>query len=285
MAIKINSQRIKIVGEALEKLGLDGIMSIEERDPQYRALEYLVERLGDCSSAALLTVLNALSAYQLSTTGEDYWWEFARYPFKPGSPDDLLRDFISFLSSSRGNVASRDRKISRLRRLSASQTHTEIYAKIGEISRNPEMLRDIISRSLGKEGYEKTIVFAAKMFYYISRICGYRPAIPRSIEIPVDRRVAAITYTSGIADTLRQNPVEEIMRNYREAQRAWARVSDISGIPVMNLDSILWLCGKYARDEKRVEKAYTEIAGYAKGKVGERVLLEVVSELLYRRIP
>ncbi len=277
MAIKISSQRIKIVGEALGRLGVEGIMAIEEGDPQYRALGHLVEKLGDCSSAALLTILNALSAYQLSAPGEEYWWEFARYSFKPGSPDDLVGSFISFLSSSRGNIASRDKKISRVRRLLTPQAHIEIYAKIDEISRNPEILREILSRSLGKEGYEKTIVFAVKMFYYVSRICGYKPTIPRTIEIPIDRRVAAVTYTSGIADALGRDPVEEIMRNYREAQKAWARVSEISGIPMINLDSILWLCGKYARDEKRVEKAYIEIASYAMGKIAERLLLEIVS--------
>ncbi|HWQ17897.1 MAG TPA: N-glycosylase/DNA lyase [Sulfolobales archaeon] len=284
MAITINSQRIKAVGEALGRLGLEGVMVIEEGDPQYRALEHLVKRVGDCSSAALLTVLNAISAYQLSAPGEDYWWEFATYPFKPGEPDSLVRDFISFLESSRGNVASRDKKISRVRRLLASQTHIEIYVKIDEISRNPEILRTLLSRSLGKTGYEKTIVFAVKMFYYVSRICGYRSTPPATIEIPVDRRVAAVTYTSGIADTSKPDPVEEIMRSYREAQRAWAGVSEISGIPMISLDSILWLCGKYVRDERRVEKAYAEIAGYARGRIESSVLLRAVSELLYRRI-
>ncbi len=284
MAITINSHRVRVVGEALGRLGLEGIMAIEEKDPQYRALEHLVNRIGDCGSTALLAVLNALSAYQLSASGEEYWWEFARYLFTPSDPDSLARSFISFLASSRGNVASKDKKISRVRRLIASQTHIEIYAKMGEISKNLESLRLLLSRSLGKTGYEKTIVFAVKMFYYVSRICGYKPVLPKNIEIPVDRRVAAVTYSSGIADTSRPNPVEEIMRNYREAQRAWAVVSEISGIPMINLDSIIWLCGKYVRDEKGVEKAYAEISGYVGEKIPKSVLLEAVSELLYRRI-
>ncbi|MDT7887728.1 MAG: N-glycosylase/DNA lyase [Desulfurococcales archaeon] len=284
MAIRINNYRIETIGGALARLGLEAIYAIEERDPQYRALEYLVNRLGDCSSASLLAVLNALSAYQLSMPGEDYWWEFARYPFKQGDPDKLVEEFISFLSSSRGNVAARDKKISRIKRLVLSQAHIEIYVKIVDLFRDLETLREILARSLGKEGYEKTIVFAVKILYYVARICGSKTSPPDTIELPIDRRIAGITYTSEIADTDARDPVEEIMKNYREAQRAWKKVSEISRISMINLDSLLWLCGKYLRDDNRIEKAYQEIKSYAGRKADERVLREAISELLRRKL-
>lgn len=285
MAIRINSDRIQAVGRAISGIGLEGVLAIEERDPQYRALEHLVRRLGDCGSAFLLVVLNSLSAYQLSSSGENYWWEFARYPFTPKDPGGLVKDFISFLRSSRGNVAARDKKIERVMRIASSQAHIEIYADYGKIVEDLEVLREILKRSLKKEGSEKTIVFAIKMFYYVARICGYKPRIPMSIEIPIDRRIAAITYTSEIADTTGPDPVEEIMRNYREAQKAWSIVSKIARIPPINLDSILWICGKYARDDERVEKAYRELKSYVGDRLGGRELRGVVEELLRRKIP
>lgn len=70
MAIRINDHRVEAVGKALARLGLEAIYAIEEGDPQYRALEFLIEKLRDCSSASLLVVLNALVSYQLSMPGE-----------------------------------------------------------------------------------------------------------------------------------------------------------------------------------------------------------------------
>jgi DNA-(apurinic or apyrimidinic site) lyase len=285
MAVRINSYRIQAVARAISGIGLEGVLAIEESDPQYRALEYLVRRLGDCGSAFLLVVLNSLSAYQLSSTGEDYWWEFARYPFSPGDPGRLVEDFISFLRGSRGNVAARDKKIERVMRIASNQAHIEIYADYGKMVEDLEVLREILKRSLKKEGSEKTIVFAIKMFYYVARICGYKPRIPMSIEIPIDRRIAAITYTSEIADTTGSDPVGEIMRNYREAQKAWSTISRIAGIPPINLDSILWICGKHVRENDRVEKAYRELKSYAGGRVDDKALRKAVEELLRRKIP
>jgi DNA-(apurinic or apyrimidinic site) lyase len=284
MAIRINDHRVEAVGKALARLGLEAIYAIEEGDPQYRALEFLVEKLRDCSSASLLVVLNALVSYQLSMPGEEYWWEFARYPFKSGSPDELVRDFISFLNTSKGNVAARDKKISRIKRLVTSQTHIEIYVKAQDLFKSLEKLKEILARSLEREGSEKTIVFAVKMLHYIARICGSKPRPLVSIEIPVDRRVAGVTYTSEIADAEARDPVEEIMKNYKEAQRAWKRVSEISGIPMINLDSLIWLCGKHVREDDRVERAYKEIKAYARGKVDDRALREALLELLRRKL-
>jgi len=283
--VRINYGRVERVGRALGALGVEGVQAIEEGDPQYRALEHLVRRLGDCSSASLLAVLNAVSAYQLSTTGEEYWWEFASHPFRPGDPDRLVGDFISFLTGSRGNVAAREKKISRVKRLASSQAHIEIYARAHELFQDLEGLRRILARSLGKKGSEKTIVFAVKIAYYVARICSSNPTPPSTIEIPVDRRVAGVTYTSEIVETAARDPVEEIMRNYREAQKAWREVSEISGIPMINLDSIAWLCGKYVREEDRVEKAFQEVKSYARERISEKALREALAELLKRKLP
>lgn len=285
MALRINMPRISSVGEALSALGPEGVEALEEGDPQYGAVEHLVRALGDCGSAALLVVLNALVSYQLSSRGEEYWWEFARHPFAPGPPEDLVARFKMFLRSSRGNVAAEEAKISRISRIQSSQAHVEIYARALELGEDLEKLRRILARALGKKGDEKTIVFAVKMFYYTLKACGSKARIPASIEIPVDRRVAAVTYTSGIADPGPGDPVAQIMRRYREAQRAWSEVSRISGIPMLSLDTILWLCGKHARDEKGAERAYLELARYSRGRVSPGILRRVASELLARRLP
>ncbi len=284
MALKVLYGRIAVVGRVLSLLSVDDVLAIEEGDPQFQSLRELYMRLGDCNATALLAVLNSLVSYRLSSRGEDYWMEFSRHPFKPGNPDDLAGEFMDFLANSKCNKLLRDVKALRIRKLLNSKAHVEIYVRFHDLLRDLKGLREVIRRALNVEGDEKTVVFAIKMFYYASRVCGNYIVPPMDIELPVDRRVAAVSYTSGIIDGESAMVIEELMRNHKTVQRAWMEVSRLSNIPSLNLDSIIWICGKYVRDEDGVSKASSDLTRYSKGRVSSETARAIASELLMRRL-
>lgn len=283
--LKANYERVDRVGHALAKLGISGVLALEEGDPQFIAIKTLVERLRDCNAVALLTTLNALVSYQLTGSGEEYWIEFSEYPFRLSNPDHLAKDFLKFLENSRYNRLLQSVKTQRIRKLINSGTHIEIYVRFHELAKDLNRLWEVLKRGLSVEGSEKTIVFSVKMFYYTARACGYTYLPPMNINIPVDRRVAAITYTSGIVDTESEDPINLIMRRYKDVQRLWLEVSKIAGIPPLNLDSILWICGKHVWDVNPVDKAALEIVKLSSDRIPLNVAKLVTSELFRRRIP
>lgn len=284
MALKVIRDRVVVIGQVLSLLSIDDVLAIEEGDPQFQALRGLYMRLGDCNATALLAVLNSLVSYQLSSKGEDYWMEFSRYSFKAGNPDDLAREFMDFLINSKGNKLLRDVKALRIKKFLNSKAHVEIYVKFHDLLKDLRGLREVIKRVLNVEGSEKTVVFAIKMFYYASRVCGNYVVPPMDIELPVDRRIAAVTYTSGIVDSESAVVIEEVMRNYKTVQKVWMEISRLSNIPPLNLDSIIWICGKYVRDEDRIDKAALDLTKYSKGRVSIKTARTITSELLMRRI-
>jgi len=57
--------------------------------------------------------------------------------------------------------------------------------------------------------------------------------------VPIDRRIAFLTASSKLVEV---DCIDAILSKYRrEALRAWSIVSEESGIPLLNLDSLLWL--------------------------------------------
>ena len=60
--------------------------------------------------------------------------------------------------------------------------------------------------------------------------------------------------------------------------------SRLSNIPSLNLDSIIWICGKYVRDEDGVSKASSDLTRYSKGRVSSETARAIASELLMRRL-
>lgn len=284
MSLKANYERVSIVGHALAKLGVGGALALEEGDPQFIAIKALVERLRDCNAVALLATLNALVSYQLTGRGEEYWREFSEYPFKSSNPDHLAKDFLRFLENSRYNRLLQNVKVQRIRKLINFRTHIEVYVKFHELAKDLNKLWGMLRQCLSVEGNEKTIVFSIKMFYYTARACGYMYLPPMNINIPVDRRVAAITYTSGIVDTDSEDPVNLIMRRYKEVQKLWLEVSKIAEIPPLNLDSILWICGKHVWDVNPVDKAASEIVKLSSDRIPFNVAKLVTSELFKRKI-
>ncbi|MEM4750033.1 MAG: N-glycosylase/DNA lyase [Sulfolobales archaeon] len=288
MRVRISRERANEIGEFFRRHGEDIITAFEIRDPQYKALETLYQTLNDCNSLALLTLLNALISYNLSSTGEEYWWEFARYEnFKhyTRDPEKLWDSMRRFLLTSRGNTMNREQKLRRLSRVREEEFHIEFYAIADEYMRDLRKLVDRLSEIMRQSSDDKTIVFTAKMLYYVSKICGIRNPIMEGIRIPVDRRVASVSYTSELLEVLAPgNPIEIIFREKEKALEAWDIVSSISMIPQIRLDSVIWIMGRYVREKDPVQRAVRELEIILGREIKRDIILELAHQMLRRRI-
>ena len=105
----------------------------------------------------------------------------------------------------------------------------------------------MLANSLGSNKDSKTVVFAVKMFYY-GWFASFNEwlSIPKEIPIPLDVRVAKATLNSGLLEVNNLKHLKLINRlissTYRRmAISAWSLVSELSCIPQLNIDSVVWL--------------------------------------------
>ncbi|NOZ89108.1 MAG: N-glycosylase/DNA lyase [Crenarchaeota archaeon] len=275
--------RVEAVAAALTGVDLRAVEVIESGDPQYKAVARVASVYGPPGVA--LVVGNALVSYRLSLPGEVYWEEFADHLESRGprlQPEKAAEIVAEFIRSSRGNRMVLEQKIARLRRAAPA---------LAELARNPFSYTDLTSliallrRSLQVRGDEKTVVFAAKMAYYFYRALGLAVRGREEVPLPVDRRMALLTSTSRMVEA----PPEEIMASLRrEALKAWRSVSEASGIPMLNLDALVWLPARgierllrtglgVARDEyaRRLVSQSRGLIGWAKAR-------RIAAEVLYR---
>ncbi len=256
---------------------------IESGDPQYKAVARVASVYGPPGVA--LVVGNALVSYRLSLPGEVYWEEFAAYleSRRPRlQPEKAAEIVVEFIRSSRGNRMVLEQKIARLRRAAPA---------LAELVRSPLAYTDLTSlvalirRSLQVRGDEKTVVFAAKMAYYFYRALGLNVKGREEVPLPIDRRMALLTSTSRMVEA----PPEEIMTSLRrEALKAWHSVSKASGIPMLNLDALVWLPARgierllrtglgVARDEYA-----RRLVSQSRGLIGWTRARRIAAEVLYR---
>ena len=242
--MRMSSTKEKIA-EILRRLGINWVRDFEVRDPQYIAVFRLCRGLGyDVEMALKLTVLNALVSYQLTGKGEDHWNYFANY-FIRNRPTDLCSDFVNYIINSRYLARFRDSRLKRIKGVCPQMAGLSISNYLSDLA----LLWRLIARITNTRGDEKTIVFAVKMAYYVGRACGLDVNVPMDIPIPVDYRVTVITICSGLMPVMGSpsnvtDLARELMTRRRaEIQRAWNEVSRLSGIPPLNLDSIIWVLG------------------------------------------
>ncbi len=98
---------------------------------------------------------------------------------------------------------------------------------------------------MGEKGFRKTTVFSVKIAYYAVRPLAGRRPLTLDVPIPVDVRVACASISSGMVDA---PSYREVVARPEAAQRAWGYVSRSSGIPVLHIDSILWVTGWAPRE-------------------------------------
>ncbi len=275
--------RARRVAEALAEVPVAALDVVEASDPQFQAVGRLL-RVHGLGPAAALVAANALVSYRLTSTGEEYWTEFAGYMASRGSPRsgaEAVRLMEEFLRGSRGNRRLLEQKLNRLRRAAPL---------LDRLLRSPldyldlrRLVREAAS-VLGARGDEKTIVFAAKMLHYLYRAAGLEPRGGEEIPPPIDRRMALLTSTSRLVEA---SPSEIMTRRRRDAVAAWLEVARLSGIPALRIDAVVWLPAQRIEqlirrglDVAREEYARRLVA-YTRGLVRWAAARRVAEEILY----
>ena len=246
MAIKINYAKVHTLANILKNIGLNKILKIELIDPQFISIKSLA---GTCKSKTpLLSYLNALISYKLSCRGELYWLEFSEF-FRNSRlcneyerdliinvKEQMLKSFNEFLRVSKCNKAGIQTKMKRLVKISAMLE--PIYSTI--LCKEFLKLWELTYRLLKARPESKTIVFSVKMAYYGLKALGqYLTSLPMNIPIPVDTRIAKVTYYSGLL--VGPTNWRELYVNTKAVIDVWNRIAYLSLVPPLHIDSLLWL--------------------------------------------
>jgi len=250
--VVVNENRLKKIAEIIRDIGLKTVYVIEDNDPQLKALKVIYEKTGHIGYACLLAVANALISYKLAVKGEKYWTEFSKYMART-SPEykRVFENIKEFLVKTKLNVFALNSKVSRLGKFLKSPIAAEIYTRPQLYKRDLEKLRHSIAKAISADPDAKTIVFSVKMFYYAYySSTGERPMVPYTIPLPVDIRIATLTISSGIMDVLgverlRNKALYLLGRKTNNIRKVWFEVSSLSGIPSLNIDSLLWPIGVF----------------------------------------
>lgn len=251
--LTIDNKRVEILAGIIKKIGINSILKLEEKDPQYLALKDIYNHVNDVGITCLLAICNALISYRLHGSGEEYWREFADFIKTTHidlDPDKIVDVVIEFLYHSNINRFLCNQKASRLRRLKLSGRHRSIVHECCKLEPNLLKLNVIIADGVKADIHSKTIVFAVKMAYYSLRTSGKTIIPPIDISIPVDRRIALLSYTSGILEfegIELKNPrfLElKLLSKPSIIREAWFRVAHLSNTPPLNIDSLLWVIAR-----------------------------------------
>ena len=284
MHVRVNEARVEEIAELLSRVTMEQIVELEKLDPQYNSVQKLKSCVGR-GNAVVYALLVGLVSYRLTIRGEE-WWDClarlicARRREPPGSLEEVVSDTIWFLENCKGAVLSLEAKKRRVQRVyrGAGGVLSDIMREPDLIFGKPDRILSALSRVLGVDPGRKTIAFSYKMAYYAAS--GGRPQgeVEAVIPIPVDVRVACISYSSKLVDA---NSYRDIISRPQAAQEAWARVSKLSGIPTLNLDTLLWLTGWAPRD-LNVEEARERIASLL-SKVMEHTLARSIARAFSAR--
>lgn len=289
--VRTSPERIAVIAEKLSLLRLESALKVEELDPQFQAVKLITSKMS-FGAALTLIILNSIISYRLSGRGEDYWNEFALYVSKatePRSLIDAVKLTTSFLATSRINVALRTIKVSRLLRASVARI-LEPTRIVGQLDDLREFAK-ALATSLRSKWSSKTITFSIKMVCYAYRAYYGKPLLaPFNIPIPIDSRIAKLSWTSRIADiegcSLKRwsDVVKVITSKPKTVQKAWGLIAKKCEIPPLHLDSILWLVGgfivKGSSREDAVEGACKALSRMIAKRSDE--VFEIVSELIAR---
>ncbi len=246
---RINEERLEFIAEILSGLGLHRILILEEEDPQYTAVGR-VWRVQGAGPTAVLAVLNALVSYRLAMRGEDWWNCWADYHSQDRYESRLAvlaSAELSFLENCRGSIVQREAKKRRVKLAAHNcrDTLETLLLKLNLLRESGLWLVRGLARGLKAGENAKTIVFSAKMAYYALRWEEGRVPAPGDVDIPVDVRVACFLYSTGIVNS---ESYRDLVRSPVIAQKAVRLISQLTGIPPLNLDTVFWLSGWAPRD-------------------------------------
>ncbi len=222
---------VKEIALLLRRIGLERILALEKKDPQYLSICSLCRRRGERETARLV-MMNALISYRLAGKGEEHWDYFSKF-FAQRRRDDICAEFLEYVRTSPYLAVGRDARIRRVSKICRYEPDLDDLVKTW---------KNLIN-ILNADDDAKTIVFTIKMLNYVYICCrGVDRMLPYEIPIPVDYRVARLTACLGLVDI----PPEEALRRWKDVQRVWNEVAQISGIPPLHIDTLLWLAGRVA---------------------------------------
>ncbi|MEM1807149.1 MAG: N-glycosylase/DNA lyase [Pyrobaculum sp.] len=224
----MESKPLKRVVDTIKSFGIEYIFRLEKKDPQYRAVCNIVNRHGEVLGARLV-LYNALISYRLLGKGEEHWEYFSTYFSK--NIYDICRDFIKYIEESpylKLRVEARKRRI--LKICNYTPDIEDVESTLVKLS-----------KLLNASPDQKTLTFAIKILNYVYMCSrGVDRMLPFTIPIPVDYRVAYLTWCSGLTDLL----PHEGVKKHREIQSIWNEVARLTNIPPLHIDTILWLGGR-----------------------------------------
>ena len=265
--LEIDNYRAKEIAEILKEIfNKNNLNAFVEIDPQYKALKKIYLSTRNKGLTVIITIANSLISYQLSGKGEDYWSEVGNFfsKTKVGDYKQLYALFTDFLTKyTKYNRIQIRNKLRRLRIFLNSRIIDRLYISPCLYSIDQYPLLEILSEIMKQSMYAKTIIFSVKMYYYAARIlCENTVPDPR-IPMPIDRRVAYISFTSGLIRISNKTCLEDLKhiiyrlmqsRNRDNIVKAWFILSKYSGIPCIFLDTIVWLMGKYVSPFKNIDE-------------------------------
>ena len=289
--IRIINERINPISSVFREVGVSKILEFEEKvDEQFQALRGFSLKVGHPGWASLYSFLTGLVSYKLTMRGEEWWRCFSRMlpeiieRSPPGNVRDAVEHVKVFLDSCRGAAFQREQKKQRLDRVLKSSGVLEelVFNTESLLFKRAKLLVESVSSSLGQDPGSKTVVFALKMAYYAFRgFTGIAKPLPSTIPIPVDVRVSCVSYSSGIVDVVRGDPVKTILSSPEEARRAWDIVSLRSGVPPLHIDSIVWVVGSFPATSN-VGDARKRATNLFLSVLGPDVSFRLANELIVR---
>lgn len=272
----MNFQRIDKVASVFNVLGIKGVGIFENVDPQYLAVKYALKNCGEKITSYAFYV-NALLAYRLRISGEKFWSKFAEHLVQECRNIKDFHQAIDFVRNftSRYNSYAYDQKIKRLDKLKHC-VNLAYFIDRGD----PLKIAKTASKCLNSSIEAKTMVFSVKMVYYVHKACGRTIALPFELPIPVDKRVAFITYTSGIVESNADNVVSLLFRKPDIVRNVWSTISLKSGIPPLNIDAVVWYFGKFSR-LRDINKILESVDDTLYEILGRDIIEALVNELFY----
>ena len=276
LLVEINTTRIRELAELLKPYKTL-LKTLYKRDPQYIAIRDLLQTR-TCSETVILVITNAIVSYQLTTPGELYWFNFAKY-FKENTSDEYLDVFKTFLSTHSPRLLTQ--KLNRIRKILESELVLELREDPLQYCNKITELVEKITTTLKTTSLSKTTLFAAKMYGYVCDLCGIEPNY-WGLSIPLDLRNALLAITCCIIstsetckDAYKCAKILVTRKYFRIVQDAWNELCKELEIPCAHLDTFTWLLtGIIIKTKCNLEKAYFQLKNILGVELPRRLLGE-----------
>lgn len=213
-----------------KNISLEDIIALENSDRQFIAIKNIYEKNKNISinNYLSLVIANALLAYQLSWTGEDYWEEFSSFVINYDFSNKLniklfFDDFLWVCACNKRLINMKKIRINKINDFLEIFTWKEEF-----FYNNMDKMWECLADKMKQKNTDKTIVFAIKMFWYAGRNIWWFKAFPYNISIPIDSRITKIYNKYNKDSSLNINSFYKIL-------------SEKLGVSPLHLDSLLWI--------------------------------------------